>query len=103
MKEISYREEVGFDVVAKVISQQGFCGAGYKVGDEIHFRGHCVEGKACYHVLYSVLPKIFALRYGAEFPWLEDPDTTWHPCPDVHNPVIFEIKRIRINEDDPNK
>jgi uncharacterized repeat protein (TIGR04076 family) len=42
-----------------------------------------------------MLPKIFAMRYGATFPWLKDPDVATHACPDAWNPVVFEIRRIR--------
>jgi uncharacterized repeat protein (TIGR04076 family) len=46
--------------------------------------------------LYSFMPKVFALRYGAHFPWLKDnKDVSKHACPDANNPVVFEIRRIR--------
>ena len=35
------------------------------------------------------------MRYGAEFPWLDDPDVLTHACPDAWNPVIFEIRGMR--------
>ena len=40
------------------------------------------------------LPKVFAMRYGAVFPWLEDHDAATHACPDAKNPVVFEIRRV---------
>ena len=44
----------------------------------------------------SFMPKVFALRYGADFPWLkENKDVSSHACPDANNPVVFEIRRIR--------
>ena len=88
-------EDVGYTIVAKVISQEGTCAAGHKVGDRIVFNGRTVEGKICIHALYSFLPKVFAMRYGAEFPWLKDRDMSTHACPDAYNPVVFEIRRIR--------
>jgi|APSaa5957512622_1039677.scaffolds.fasta_scaffold209820_1 uncharacterized repeat protein (TIGR04076 family) len=93
MKIVSQEEEIGYDVVATVVSQTGYCGAGYNVGDEIRFCGHAVEGKTCIIALYSFLPRVFAFKYGAEFPWAEDKDVSLNACPDSHNPVVFEIRR----------
>jgi uncharacterized repeat protein (TIGR04076 family) len=89
-------EDKGYRVVAKVISRQGVCNFGHKVGDEVVFDGETVQGRVCLHALYSFLPKVFAMRYGAEFPWLkENKDVSTHACPDAYNPVVFEIRRKR--------
>jgi len=80
-------------VTAKVISQRGSCGNGHEVGDEIIFTENGVEGKICIHALYSFLPKVFAMMYDSQFPWLNDPDVSTSSCPDANNPVIFEISR----------
>lgn len=84
----------GAHVVARVISQEGHCTASHVVGDEVLFDGLHVQGKICIHALYAMLPKVFAMRYGADLPWLEDPNVSTHACPDAHNPVIFEIRRL---------
>jgi len=80
-------------VTAKVISQKGTCGLGHKVGDEIIFTEDGVQGKICIHALYSFLPKVFAMMYDSQFPWLDDPDVSTSACPDAYNPVVFEISR----------
>ena len=80
-------------VKAKVISQKGSCGIGHKVGDEIIFTEEGVKGKICIHALYSFLPKVFAMMYDSQFPWLDDPDVSTSACPDAYNPVVFEISR----------
>jgi uncharacterized repeat protein (TIGR04076 family) len=95
MTEGIKNEKGAFNVVAKVIQQEGHCAAGHQVGDEIFFDGETVQGKVCISALYSFLPKVYAMRYGAEFPWLEDPDVSTHACPDAWNPVVFEIRRVR--------
>ena len=95
MNENRQRGIEGFDIVAKVIRQEGHCAAGHKVGDQVVFDGLTVQGKVCIHALYSFLPKVFAMRYGANFPWLDDPDVSTHASPDAWNPVIFEIRRMR--------
>ena len=84
-----------YTVVAKVIKTAGNCGEGHEVGDEVVFDGTSVRGKICIHALYSFLPKVFALRYGAEFPFTQDPDVATHACPDAWSPVVFEIRRLR--------
>lgn len=82
------------EIQAKVISVKGTCGNGHKVGDVVRFTGTKVEGNICIHALYSMLPKVFAMMYNAQFPWLKNPDIAAHPCTDAENPVVFEIKRI---------
>ncbi len=82
-------------VYAKVISQKGTCAMKHKVGDKIKFTEAGVEGKICIHALYSMLPGVFAMMFESKFPWLEDPDTKTHACPDAYNPVVFEITRVR--------
>lgn len=88
---------MAFEIILKVISQEGHCTAGHKVGDEIslNFERNEIKGKVCLHALYSVLPKVFAMAYGAEFPWLEDKDVSTHACPDAYNPVVYQVIRKR--------
>ena len=81
-------------VQAKVISVKGTCGLGHKVGDVAEFTKTSVDGKICIHALYSMMPAVFALMFEARFPWLENPDTKTHACPDAWNPVVFEIRRL---------
>ena len=88
-------EDTGYKVVARVISQKGTCGFGHKVGDTVVFDGETVQGRVCLSALYSFLPKVFDMRYGADFPWLKDRDVSTHACPDACNPVVFEIRRVR--------
>lgn len=95
MAECTTHKEKGFTVVARVIKQEGNCVAGHQVGDEVVFDGDKVDGMVCIHALYSFLPKVFAMRFGSDFPWLEDRDVATHACPDAWNPVVFEIRRLR--------
>ncbi|MFQ6088957.1 MAG: TIGR04076 family protein [Candidatus Methanofastidiosia archaeon] len=76
-----------------VKSKKGECAFGHKVGDRILFDGRRVKGEICLSALYSMLPKVYAMAYGAQFPWLENKDVATHACPDAYNPVVFEIKR----------
>jgi len=81
------------EVIVK--SQKGKCAFGHKVGDKIIFDGKSVKGNICYSALMVLLPKIYAMVYGAEFPWAENKDMIFNACPDAENPVVFEIRRIK--------
>ncbi len=81
-------------VVAKVISQEGHCGAGHKVGDEWVLSPKTPEG-ICMGAYFAMYPNAFVLISGASIPWREDPDVALVPCPDAKNPVVFELRRIR--------
>ena len=83
-----------YKITATVQSVNGHCDFGYRVEDRVVFDGKTVQGRVCLHALYSFLPKVFAMRYGANFPWLEDKDVATHACPDAFNPVVFEIRRV---------
>lgn len=84
------------NIKLRVIKQEGTCAAGHKVGDEIviSYDSNEIKGKVCLHALYSILPKVYAMAYGAQFPWLEDPNKSTHACPDAHNPVVYEVIRL---------
>ena len=82
-------------VEVTVTSQKGKCGFGHKVGDKIVFDGKTVKGNMCYSALMVVLPKVYAMRYGSEFPWAKDKNVMVNACPDAENPVVFEIRRIK--------
>jgi uncharacterized repeat protein (TIGR04076 family) len=77
-----------------VKSQKGKCNFGYRVGDQIIFDGKTVRGNTCYAALMILLPYIYALRYGVEFPWAKHGNMLTVACPDAENPVVFEIHRV---------
>lgn len=82
-------------VQVKVKSQKGSCAIGHKVGDRATITETGIDGKVCIHALNSMLPAAFAMLFEAEFPWLKDPDSKTHACPDAANPVVFEMTRMR--------
>ena len=82
-----------YNVSAEVISQQGTCEAGHKVGDRWIIGEKTPEG-LCIFAFGSLLPFITPLMYGASFPWEKDPDVTTVACPDAENPVVFELRRL---------
>ncbi len=82
------------EVQVKVLSVKGECSQNHKIGDLIRFTEGGVEGRVCLHAMYSMLPKVFAMMFNAQFPWAGDPDVLTHACPDAYNPVVFELTRI---------
>ena len=78
-----------------VKGQKGKCVFGHKVGDRIFFNGRTVEGPICLSALSVLMPKIYAMRFGAEFPWEKEKNVGHCPCPDSENPVVFEIRRMK--------
>jgi uncharacterized repeat protein (TIGR04076 family) len=82
------------EVRAKVVSVKGPCELKHQAGDVVTFTDKGVEGPICIHALYSMMPKVFAMMFNADFPWAKDPDVLTHPCPDAANPVVFELTRI---------
>jgi uncharacterized repeat protein (TIGR04076 family) len=81
-------------VEVTVVSQKGKCVFGHKVGEKIVFDGRSVKGDICYSALMVLLPKVFALKYDASFPWAVDKNVIFNACPDGENPVVFEIRKI---------
>ena len=78
----------------RVVSQEGTCAAGHKVGDEWVVAGMSPEG-VCLSALGALLVPSQALLYGGSFPWSSDPDVATAACPDAANPVVFEMRRLR--------
>lgn len=83
MTEKSQSEKGPFTIVARMIRQEEHRAADHRVDDEVIFAGQIVQGKAGIHALHSFLPKVFAMRYGAKYPWLEDQAVAMYTCPDA--------------------
>jgi uncharacterized repeat protein (TIGR04076 family) len=41
------------------------------------------------------MPRVYAMRFNAEFPWEKDKNVVCSVCPDSENPVVFEIRRMK--------
>ncbi len=80
-------------IVAKVVSQEGTCPIGHKVGDAVEFNHFGVTGDICLNALFTMLPVVYAMMHNAYFPWSVDQCKELHACPDPKNPVVFELDR----------
>ena len=81
-----------YEVVARVISQKGFCGSGHKAGDEWVI-GRNTPDAMCEMAYHTLLPFIWVLAFDGSLPWYPDPHIAEVACPDGANPVIFELRR----------
>ncbi len=82
-----------YNVVARVVSQEGTCGIGHKVGDEWIISGTTPAG-ICLSAFNALLPAARTLMFGGSFPWSNDPDVATAACPDAANPVVIELRRV---------
>ncbi len=78
----------------KEIQGTGICSYGLKPGDSWIITSEETPPKMCTWALQAIFPFLTVLRFGGEFPWEEDKDTAVVCCPDPHNPVVFELKRV---------
>ena len=83
---------VRYKVIATVKSLIGECPSGNKVGDRIELARGKVTGIKCASAFNSIYPTIFAMRYGADMPWLKE-DVAVVQCPDPEHCLTFEVKR----------
>ena len=87
-----------YRVKVTVKEVNGYCRAGHRPGDEVIFGDNEIEGKICFDAMCSFISKVYARRYGASLPWLQEEDApALHACPDAANPVVFEIRRLPEN------
>ncbi len=94
MKESDCIRDESWNILCRVVCQDGTCGADHKVGDEVLFTSDEIRGRICISALYSMIPKVYAMMYNARFPWLEDQCVATHACPDGFNPLMFELHRV---------
>jgi uncharacterized repeat protein (TIGR04076 family) len=85
-------ESKEYEVVIKLVGNKKTCHSGHKIGDEWVFDYLTPPGMCslAYNALY---PIALALRFGATFPWEEDPDVVTICCPDADVSNCFELRR----------
>jgi uncharacterized repeat protein (TIGR04076 family) len=77
----------------EIVNVNEKCTIGHEVGNKVIFENDKIEGKLCLTALYAMLPKVFAMKYEAKFPWCnENPNYDFHSCPNRGN-VRFKITR----------
>ena len=87
------REASRVQVTVKDIQGTGKCPLGHKKGDTWLIENNFTPTNFCMIAFAAIYPAIRTMRYGGEHPWGES-DVTSNCCPDWHNPVVFEIRRL---------
>jgi len=82
-----------YHIIIGVQSIRGKCLYQHQPGDEILYDGATFHGKLCDSACAFMMPTIYAMRYGAEFPWMHN-DIVAMACPDPENRVVFLLKRV---------
>ncbi|MFH1856848.1 MAG: TIGR04076 family protein [Candidatus Omnitrophota bacterium] len=78
----------------EVVEVKGKCAYGYKTGDKFEVDGlKCLPG-FCGAAWHTAFPALFALNFGAEFFFMDNPDSiNTVTCPDGGN-IIFKVGRM---------
>jgi len=87
----------GYSIEIEVLKAEGKCAAGHKVGDKFFIDGAQVRfdcGGLYIHALYSMLPKIFAMRYETQFPQTRNLNIGTHTHLYATNPHVFGLPRL---------
>ncbi len=72
----------------------GKCFYNYKVGDKTTVKGLKTPEGFCGAAFHMMFPVLFALNFGAKFPFMEDPNSLDTPtCPDGGH-IIFKVTRL---------
>ena len=99
-KDTDYKGPSPKQMLIEVVKAKGKCTFGYKVGDKWETQGlKCIPG-FCGAAFHTAFPALFALNFGAEFFFMQDPnsiDTV--TCPDGGK-IVFKVTRI---EEDKKK
>ena len=85
-----------YKVSIRVVSQKGTCAQEHKVGDQWIIDGKTPEG-ICLSAYDGLSSRLQVLMFGGAFPWSADPDVARVACPDAANPVVFELRRLRVS------
>jgi uncharacterized repeat protein (TIGR04076 family) len=86
-------ESKEYNVRIKLISNQNSCHVGHRIGDEWLF-DYTTPAGMCSLAFNAIYPMLIAFKYGATFPWQEEPDKIIASCPDSDVNNVFELKRI---------
>lgn len=78
----------------EVVKAAGKCAFGYKAGDKWETTGlKCIPG-FCGAAFHTAFPALFALNFGANFFFMDNPDSIdTVTCPDGGK-IVFKIKRV---------
>ncbi len=81
-------------MLVQVVQARGKCAYGYQVGDSWETVGLECIGGMCGAAFHALFPALFALNFGANFFFMDDPQTIdTVTCPDGGN-IVFKVARL---------
>lgn len=83
----------GRPVKMTIVDIRDTCPNGHRVGEEYLVK-HKTPGGICMGAFSSILPYLTSLRFGASFPWEDEPGTITLGCPDHENCVVWRLERV---------
>jgi uncharacterized repeat protein (TIGR04076 family) len=87
------RDASKIQVTISDINGTGKCPQRFKKGDTWFIESNITPANFCMSAFGAIYPTLRTMRYGGEHP-LGEMDITYAGCPDFHNQVVFEIKRL---------
>lgn len=79
------------EVEVTVVSQEGRCDHGHKVGDT-WVCGALTPTGMCAAAYAAIYPTVRALAAGGSFPWAAEDGSLEMACPDGKNPLILRLR-----------
>jgi len=80
-------------MIISIEEVRGKCFYGYKVGDEIEVIGLRTPKDFCGGAYNALFPVLFALNFGAKFPFEDENANARVTCPDNAN-IRFKVRRV---------
>jgi uncharacterized repeat protein (TIGR04076 family) len=86
-------------MIISVEEVKGKCAYGYKVGDKWEVNGLRTIPDFCGAAYHTMFPVLFALNFGASYPFMENPDSlNTITCPDGGH-IRFKVTRLKEGEE----
>ncbi len=92
-KDLNFKGPNPKNMEMEVVKAKGKCTYGYKVGDKWEVKGlKCIDG-FCGAAWHTAFPALFALNFGAKFPFMDNQDSIdTVTCPDGGD-IVFKVTR----------
>lgn len=83
-----------YEMRIKLISAEGRCPNGHKVGDEFWVKGKTPKPEMCLAAFCNLVTPLRILETGGSYPMYPDPESYQTTCPDMKNRLVWEIRRF---------
>jgi uncharacterized repeat protein (TIGR04076 family) len=87
-----------YRIEIKLISAEGKCPNGHKVGDEWNVFMKTPDKPMCLVAFYNLFNPIRVLETGGSWPMYADTESFQTTCPDTRNRLLFEVRRFPVTD-----